>query len=354
MINGSMIRFPTSRPEEVPHGIAAYCHSVAPIMEKITRQCQIKVSFEESDPIREYVKNIDLLSVIEDEERFTKMSDEDSIRVCLLLSLEVIFVGCELGSAVDDVFLRMVDNLKAWNDFPWGEHIWRELYAAIRNVNSKHKDEHHKALEKNQRVVPSYLLSGFLLCLRPIRRIHQGRYGVSVPALTKTTKERRSICRIQRKSIRRIKDIVCEYSGRYQTWSLLQETPIRRIQSLGYAVVHDKEFKKRKCSEEEVAETMAETMEQYMSKTQADYGSGVTRPKIENKDNIKLKGHFLKELRTNTFSGSDHEDANEHIEKVLEIEVIFIYNGLGIPTRQILDSRGAIPSKTTADAKISI
>ncbi|GJR82474.1 hypothetical protein Tco_0153259 [Tanacetum coccineum] len=36
-------------------------------------------------------------------------------------------------------------------------------------------------------------------------------------------------------SIRRIKDIVCEYSGRYQTWSLLQETPICCIQYLGYA-----------------------------------------------------------------------------------------------------------------------
>ncbi|GKB31025.1 hypothetical protein Tco_0870426 [Tanacetum coccineum] len=33
-------------------------------------------------------------------------------------------------------------------------------------------------------------------------------------------------------------------------------------------------------------------------------------------------------------------------------EVILFYNGLGIPTRQILDSRGAIPSKTVADAKI--
>ncbi|GKC22585.1 hypothetical protein Tco_1024735 [Tanacetum coccineum] len=51
----------------------------------------------------------------------------------------------------------------------------------------------------------------------------------------KTTKETSSIRRIQRRPIRRIQDIVCEYSGRYQTWSLLQETPIRRIQSLGYA-----------------------------------------------------------------------------------------------------------------------
>ncbi|GJY27041.1 hypothetical protein Tco_0401767 [Tanacetum coccineum] len=76
-------------------------------------------------------------------------------------------------------------------------------------------------------------------------------------------------------------------------------------------------------SEEEVAKTMAETMEQYMSKTRADYGSGVARPKIEDKDNFELKGQFLKELRTNTFSGSDHEDANEHIEKILEIVDLF-------------------------------
>ncbi|GJS84248.1 hypothetical protein Tco_0750789 [Tanacetum coccineum] len=207
-------------------------------------------------------------------------------------------------------------------------------------------------------------------------------------------------------------------------------------------------------SEEEVAEIMAETMEQYTSKTRADYGSGVARPKIEDKDNFELKGQFLKELHTNTFSGSDHEDVNEHIEKVLEIvdlfhianisidqvmlrafpmsltgavsrwlrnkpsgsittwedlktkflskycppartakkmeeinnfqqepdenlyqawerfkellmkcpqhyltemhEVALFYNGLDVPTRQILDSRGAIPLKTVADAKVAI
>ncbi|GJS77734.1 hypothetical protein Tco_0727615 [Tanacetum coccineum] len=207
-------------------------------------------------------------------------------------------------------------------------------------------------------------------------------------------------------------------------------------------------------SEEEEAEAMAETMEQYMSKTRTDYGSGVARPKIDNKDQFELKGQFLKELRENTFSGSDNEDANEHIEKVLEIvdlfhvpnitvdqlmlrvfpisltgaasrwlrneptgsiktwedlktkflnkycppgrtakkmeeinnfqqesdetlfqawerfkellmkcpqhyltemqEVILFYNGLDIPTRQILDSRGAIPTKTAEDAKKAI
>ncbi|GJX47115.1 hypothetical protein Tco_0272305 [Tanacetum coccineum] len=141
---------------------------------------------------------------------------------------------------------------------------------------------------------------------------------------------------------------------------------------------------------------MMETMEEYMSKTRENYG------------------------------GSEHEDANEHIKKVLEIvdlfhipkvtqdqimlraflvsltgaasrwlrnqpsgsittweepneslfrtwerfkellmkcpqhyltdmqEVILFYNGLDVPTRQILDSKGAIPSKTVVDAKIAI
>ncbi|GKA77731.1 reverse transcriptase domain-containing protein [Tanacetum coccineum] len=35
-------------------------------------------------------------------------------------------------------------------------------------------------------------------------------------------------------------------------------------------------------------------------------------------------------------------------------EVIFFYNGLEVPTRQILDSNGAITSKTAADAKVAI
>ncbi|GKB06926.1 hypothetical protein Tco_0835159 [Tanacetum coccineum] len=43
-------------------------------------------------------------------------------------------------------------------------------------------------------------------------------------------------------------------------------------------------------SKEEVAEIMVETMEQYMSKTRADYGSGIARPKIDDKDSFELKG----------------------------------------------------------------
>ncbi|GJR12892.1 hypothetical protein Tco_0795544 [Tanacetum coccineum] len=81
-------------------------------------------------------------------------------------------------------------------------------------------------------------------------------------------------------------------------------------------------FSDQEYSEEEEAEAMAETIEQYMSKTQTDYGSGVARPKIEEEDSFELKGQFLKELR--------------------EI-------GLAI-----LEARGAIPTKTVAYAKKAI
>ncbi|GJS56499.1 hypothetical protein Tco_0629861 [Tanacetum coccineum] len=40
-------------------------------------------------------------------------------------------------------------------------------------------------------------------------------------------------------------------------------------------------------------------------------------------EDFEIKGKFLKELRDNTFSGSDHEDPNEHIKKDLEIADLF-------------------------------
>ncbi|GJV87438.1 putative reverse transcriptase domain-containing protein [Tanacetum coccineum] len=144
-------------------------------------------------------------------------------------------------------------------------------------------------------------------------------------------------------------------------------------------------------SDEEEAKAMAETMEEYMSKTRADYRSGVVRPKIKEKDSFELKGQFLKELRSNTFSDQvmlkafpmsltgaasrwlrnkpTEPDENlyqawEQFKELLmkcpqhyltEIqEVVLFYNGLDVPTRPILDSRGVIPSKTVADAKVDI
>ncbi|GKA04510.1 reverse transcriptase domain-containing protein [Tanacetum coccineum] len=167
------------------------------------------------------------------------------------------------------------------------------------------------------------------------------------------------------------------------------------LKSPDFNLLSDQEY-----SEEEEAEAMAETMEKYMSKTRTDYGSGVAMPKIDNKDQFELKWQFLKEIREKTFS--DHnwwEDLKTKFlnkycppgrtaKKMEEInnfqqepdetlyqawerfkellmkcpqhyltemqEVILFYNGLDVPTRQILDSRGVVPTKTAEDAKKAI
>nr|GFB41695.1 phospholipase-like protein [Tanacetum cinerariifolium] len=64
------------------------------------------------------VTNLDLLGVIEDEELMGNLCDEDAVRVCLLLLLEVIFKGRLLVDVVDDSHMRLVENIEEWNVFP--------------------------------------------------------------------------------------------------------------------------------------------------------------------------------------------------------------------------------------------
>ncbi|GJR03960.1 retrovirus-related pol polyprotein from transposon TNT 1-94 [Tanacetum coccineum] len=85
----------------------------------------------------------------------------------------------------------------------------------------------------------------------------------------------------------------------------------------------DNIFDIKEQSEEGERETIKETMDQYMRKTRENYESGVTRPTINQDTPFELKGQFLKELRDNNFSCSEHEDANEHIKKVQEIVDLF-------------------------------
>nr|GEU58679.1 hypothetical protein [Tanacetum cinerariifolium] len=182
----------------------------------------------------------------------------------------------------------------------------------------------------------------------------------------KTMKETRSIRRLREKYRLNLKNDMLS-----QDKKLLKTLSLDESRSPEFNLFSDlKEYFK-----EGVMKTMAETMEQYMSKTRADYGSGIARLEIDDKDSFELKGQFLKELRDNTFSGSDHEDVNEHIEKVLEIVNLFhipnitqdqasrwirnkpsgsITTWEDLKTKQILNSKGAIPFKTTADANVAI
>ncbi|GKA40968.1 retrovirus-related pol polyprotein from transposon TNT 1-94 [Tanacetum coccineum] len=69
---------------------------------------------------------------------------------------------------------------------------------------------------------------------------------------------------------------------------VFQALSLDESRSPNFNLVSDQE----EYSEEEATETMAETMEQYMSKTRADYGSGITRPKIEDKDILDIVDLF--------------------------------------------------------------
>nr|GEV99961.1 phospholipase-like protein [Tanacetum cinerariifolium] len=69
------------------------------------------------------ITNLDIIGVIEDEERFGKLSDDYAIRLCLLLAVEVIFMGRLLTFRVYDTLFRLVKNLEAWNSFPWDPKV---------------------------------------------------------------------------------------------------------------------------------------------------------------------------------------------------------------------------------------
>ncbi|GJY45314.1 ribonuclease H-like domain-containing protein [Tanacetum coccineum] len=131
-------------------------------------------------------------------------------------------------------------------------------------------------------------------------------------------------------------------------------------------------------SEEKVRETMTETMEQYMSKTRGDYGWLRNQPSGSVTTWEVLKTKFLNKYcppartakkmeKINNFQQETDESLFRAWERFKELlmncpqyyltdmqEVILFYNGLDVPTRQILDSKGAIPLKTVADAKIAI
>nr|GEU34696.1 phospholipase-like protein [Tanacetum cinerariifolium] len=81
---------------------------------------------------------------------FGKLSDDDAIRLCLLLAVEVIFMVRLLTFKVDDTLFRLVENLEAWNSFPWGEHLCCHLYDEIKNLRQRHSDEHYYGLKKDR------------------------------------------------------------------------------------------------------------------------------------------------------------------------------------------------------------
>ncbi|GJY65122.1 hypothetical protein Tco_0466582 [Tanacetum coccineum] len=61
------------------------------------------------------------------------------------------------------------------------------------------------------------------------------------------------------------------------------------------------------------------TMKGFATNDQADYYSGITSITVNGNNAYELKGKFLDDLHNNAFSGTNEEDAVEHIEYFLKI-----------------------------------
>ncbi|GKC26270.1 hypothetical protein Tco_1033564 [Tanacetum coccineum] len=57
---------------------------------------------------------------------------------------------------VNNSFLRLVEDLAAWDDFSWGEYYWEEFYKKAVNLIDNHKDTHINFKKKNPSKLPTF------------------------------------------------------------------------------------------------------------------------------------------------------------------------------------------------------
>ena len=78
----------------------------------------------------------------------------------------------------------------------------------------------------------------------------------------------------------------------------------------------------------EAVDIEAMTLEEYLAMTRVEQGPGLVRPMIGANVLFEIKYQFMRELRTQLFSGNNDEDAYEHIEHVLYITSLFNIPGV--------------------------
>ncbi|GKC20604.1 phospholipase-like protein, partial [Tanacetum coccineum] len=101
-----------------------------------------------------------LLQKIKSEE-FDTMNDHDVVGLCLLGVLELVLLGHEIRYTVPDWCFRLVDNIKAWNMYPWGSYVWPTLYEQLRDAIRKRWEAHFVTEREPDSGPPKYSLMGF-------------------------------------------------------------------------------------------------------------------------------------------------------------------------------------------------
>ncbi|KAI3733807.1 hypothetical protein L6452_13263 [Arctium lappa] len=77
------------------------------------------------------------------------LSDEDVVRVCLVVMVEVMFMGRELNQLVSDTVLRAVDDLMTFDNYPWDSHIWTHTYNSLHLATARRHTQKNKHISKS-------------------------------------------------------------------------------------------------------------------------------------------------------------------------------------------------------------
>ncbi|GKB61353.1 ribonuclease H-like domain-containing protein, partial [Tanacetum coccineum] len=181
----------------------------------------------------------------------------------------------------------------------------------IRHVRVLHVPSRYQYADIFTKGLPTALLEEFR------------RYGVSVPALTKDHKGKKSNTPYPGKAIRRIGDIVCEYSGRYQTiWYDEDVYDLRSVENKFPAIAFDDSLTS---GETLSCEPMVSSLDDEIDfKISFDYSDDEDYTVIFDKNSFSYKIISTNDLKTD--SKNDNEKVNLPLFPSPEPTVSYFYD----------------------------
>ncbi|GKA96303.1 hypothetical protein Tco_0818398, partial [Tanacetum coccineum] len=70
-------------------------------------------------------------------------------------------MGKEDRNCIPRHLVTLVEDLDAWNDYPWGEYMWAKFYERTVNIVDEHRQHHLDEKKKNPNYNATYNLYGF-------------------------------------------------------------------------------------------------------------------------------------------------------------------------------------------------
>ena len=101
--------------------------------------------------IKDVVRVFGMLGTLEDH-----LSDEDVVRVCLLLRIDRLFLGRDGPLPMANTLLQAVEDFQSWNQLPWGSYVWTATYNQMHRAIGKRVGDRRKKM----------MMTGFLFAFK--------------------------------------------------------------------------------------------------------------------------------------------------------------------------------------------